>query len=66
MHAIRKFLGTICDHCPLCNYARQHPDTLVGKYYAWHGKWCPAWRAQQEIQQNREAAAREKDTQAAD
>jgi hypothetical protein len=57
MHPIRKVLGTICDHCPLCNYARQHPDTLMGKYYAWHGKWCPAWQAQQEMEAARKAQA---------
>ncbi len=55
MHPVRKVLGSVCDHCPLCNYAREHPDTLLGRWYEWHGKWCPLWRAQKEI-----AAAREK------
>jgi hypothetical protein len=59
MTPTRKLLGTICDHCPMCNYARTHTDTLVAKYYAWHGKWCPAWKAQQEIQAARDAAARQ-------
>jgi hypothetical protein len=55
MHPVRVVLGTLCDHCPVCNYARKHPETLVGRYYAWHGKWCPAWKAQQELQATREA-----------
>jgi hypothetical protein len=55
MHPVRKVLGTVCDHCPVCNYARKHPDTLLGRYYEWHGKWCPAWQAQKEIAAAREA-----------
>jgi hypothetical protein len=58
MHPLRKALGTICDHCPLCNYARRHPGGRLEKYYEWHGKWCPAWRAQKEIEATREAARR--------
>jgi hypothetical protein len=58
MHPLRKALGTICDHCPLCNYARRHPGGRLEKYYEWHGKWCPAWQAQKEIEAAREAARR--------
>jgi hypothetical protein len=56
MTRTRRILGTICDHCPLCNYAREHTDSLVAQYYDWHGKWCPAWQAQREIQNERDAA----------
>lgn len=38
-------LAQICHHCPLCRYARNNPDTNLGKLMAWHGKWCPAWKA---------------------
>lgn len=55
MHPVRKALGTICDHCPFCNYARLHPDSAIAKYYDWHGKWCPAWQAQKEIEAARKA-----------
>jgi hypothetical protein len=23
---------------------------MIGKIMAWHGKWCPAWKAQQEVE----------------
>jgi hypothetical protein len=36
-----------CDHCPLCRYAREKPDSLFGKMMALHGKLCPFWRAWQ-------------------
>ena len=53
MHPVSKLLGTVCDHCPLCNYARSHPDTFISKAYEWHGRWCPAWKAQKEIDEGR-------------
>jgi hypothetical protein len=45
----------------MCNYARKHPDSLLGRWYAWHGKWCPLWRAQKEISAAREEAASDQD-----
>lgn len=54
MRRFNRFLGEICANCTLCRYARQNPDTLVGKIMAWHGKWCPAWKAQQELDQERQ------------
>jgi len=39
-------LGAMCDKCPLCVYARNNPEALVGRIMHWHGKWCPAWKAQ--------------------
>ena len=49
MNRLQRTLGKVCDNCPLCNYARANPETLVGKVMIWHGKYCPAWKAQQEI-----------------
>jgi len=54
MNRFQRTLGKICDNCPLCNYARRNPETPFGKVMSWHGKYCPAWKAQQEI-----AAARQ-------
>ena len=53
MHPLLRVLGTVCDNCPFCNYARSHPETFVAKVYEWHGKWCPAWKAQKEIEEAR-------------
>ena len=54
MNRVVKFLGAHCDRCTLCNYARQNPDTWVGKIMAWHGTWCPAWKAQQQLDKERQ------------
>ena len=47
MGAIKQFMAKRCEDCPLCQRARNNPDTLLGKVMAWHGKWCPFWRAYQ-------------------
>lgn len=49
MNPVKKTLAHICDHCPLCNYARNHPQTKIGKVMEWHGKYCPAWSGQKEL-----------------
>jgi hypothetical protein len=46
---IKKILATICNFCPLCNFARNHEDSFIGRMMIWHGKWCPAWKAWQEV-----------------
>ena len=54
MHEFIRYLGERCDRCSLCNYARENPDTWVGKIMAWHGTWCPAWKAQQQLAKERQ------------
>ncbi|MGA2403305.1 MAG: hypothetical protein ABSG91_16625 [Syntrophobacteraceae bacterium] len=54
MNRFTRFLGTTCDGCRFCQHARENPETLVGKIMAWHGKWCPAWKAQKEIEKERQ------------
>jgi hypothetical protein len=58
MNRFQRTLGKVCDNCPLCNYARKNPETSFGKVMSWHGQYCPAWKAQQEL-----AAEREEETQ---
>ena len=58
MNRFQRSLGKICDHCPLCNHGRKHPETLFGKVMSWHGKYCPAWKAQQEIAAERQEEKR--------
>lgn len=53
MNKIQRFMGKMCDDCRLCQYARTNPETLFGRIMAWHGKWCPAWRAQKELEEER-------------
>ena len=54
MNRFQRTFGRVCDNCPLCNHARKHPETSFGKIMSWHGKYCPAWKAQQEIAAERE------------
>ena len=49
METLKKFMAARCEHCPLCRYAREKPETLVGRVMHWHGKYCPFWKAWQEV-----------------
>jgi len=33
---------------------------MIGKIMAWHGKWCPAWKAQREVELERQQEAKRK------
>jgi len=55
MNRFTRFLGETCDNCKLCQYARKNPDTLFGKIMAWHGEWCPVWKAQKELEIEKQA-----------
>ena len=48
MGKLKQIMAKRCDICPPCNYARKNPDSLVGKAIAFHGKYCPFWKAWQE------------------
>ena len=50
MNWFTRFLGQTCNNCRLCQYARENPHTLFGRLMAWHGKWCPAWKAQKQLE----------------
>ena len=49
MSLLKKLMAARCEKCPLCAHARRHPGSLVGRAVAWHGKWCPFWKARQEV-----------------
>ena len=46
---MKKMLAGLCNSCPLCRYARKKPDSLLGKIVCWHGSWCPAWKAWEQV-----------------
>ena len=54
MGKVKNLFGTVCENCPLCKYARNNPDTRIGKIMEWHGKWCPAWQAYLETKEQEE------------
>lgn len=49
LEQVKLLLAKRCDKCPLCNHARKHPDSLFGKAMALHGRFCPFWRAWQQV-----------------
>ncbi len=53
MNRFTRYLGQKCDECGFCRYARETPATLVGRIMEWHGRWCPAWKAQKQIQKEK-------------
>jgi len=61
MNRIERLVGKACDECLLCRYAKANPSTTIGKIMTWHGKWCPAWKAQQEIERERRQLATRKE-----
>ena len=60
MNGFKKVLGTLCDNCPLCKYARGNPETIIGRIMEWHGKWCPAWKAYEEFNKEKKERLSEK------
>lgn len=44
-----RFMAARCEHCILCKYAREKPDTWFGKFMQWHGTWCPFWKAREKV-----------------
>ncbi|MBN1120080.1 MAG: hypothetical protein JXJ17_03290 [Anaerolineae bacterium] len=37
-----------CADCPLRKKAEEKPKSLMGRFWYWHIKWCPGWKAYQE------------------
>ena len=46
---VKRLMAKRCDICLPCRYARANPDTRIGQAIAWHGSWCPFWKAWQEV-----------------
>ena len=44
-----RIMAKRCGTCPACKAARNHPDTRFGKAMAWHGSWCPFWKAYEKV-----------------
>ncbi len=46
---IKRIMAKRCDWCPACSWARANPEAKIAKAIAFHGKFCPFWRAWQEV-----------------
>lgn len=47
----KKIMGTVCHHCPICKYGRNHPESVIGKilHHKLHADHCPMWKAEKEV-----------------
>jgi hypothetical protein len=34
-----------CENCPLRAGYDRNPRSLRGRFWRWHIRWCPGWRA---------------------
>jgi len=46
---LKRMMAKRCDLCLPCRYARANPESMVGKVIGFHGKYCPFWKAWQEV-----------------
>jgi len=37
-----------CATCAMRKRAEEKPKSLIGRFWHWHIKWCPGWKAYQE------------------
>ena len=44
-----RIMAKRCEQCPVCKAARERPDTRFGRVMAWHGSWCPFWKAYERV-----------------
>jgi hypothetical protein len=36
-----------CETCGLRKKAELRPDSFMARFWRWHTKWCPGWKAYQ-------------------
>jgi len=36
-----------CENCKLRKNADKNPDSLIARFWRWHTRWCPGWKAYQ-------------------
>ena len=52
MNTVHRTFGHVCEHCHLCNYAREHKDSKLYKIMdsPIHGSWCPSWQGYKKLE----------------
>jgi hypothetical protein len=47
----KKTLAAICSNCPICNHARAHPESWLGRvlHHPLHADHCPFWKAERDV-----------------
>jgi hypothetical protein len=36
-----------CEHCSFRAKAERKPNSLAARFWRWHTRWCPGWKAYQ-------------------
>ena len=51
----RKRMAVVCHYCPVCKYARNNPDSVIGKimHHRFHAEHCPLWKAEKAVYEDR-------------
>lgn len=49
MGLLTNLMAKRCENCPFCKFARKNPESRIGKFIHWHGKFCPFWRAWEKV-----------------
>lgn len=40
-------MSSNCGECKFRKRAEKKPDSLIGRFWRWHTRWCPGWKAYQ-------------------
>lgn len=50
MERLERAMAAICHACPVCEYGRRHPGSVIGRVlrHPWHAERCPFWKAERE------------------
>lgn len=54
---VKKTLAAICSRCLICNHARAHPESWIGRvlHHPLHADHCPFWKAERDVAAERSA-----------
>lgn len=51
-----------CDRCRFRKFAQNNPDSLLARFWLWHTRWCPGWKAYEKVVAEREALKAEQES----
>ncbi|SHI21659.1 MULTISPECIES: hypothetical protein [Desulfosporosinus] len=40
-------MSSNCENCKMRIKAEQKPNSFLAKFWRWHTRWCPGWKAYQ-------------------
>jgi hypothetical protein len=65
MKTVHKVFGRVCEHCHLCNHARENKDGRLYKIMdsRFHGSWCPSWQGYKKLEAEGKLKSQQQKTQ---